>query len=528
MSALLEAHLPCPDCKSSDALTVYEDHTFCFSCQSHRWTDDNRKTERKPMGDLIMDGEIRALPARKISEATAKKFGYRLTKLNGKPCHVAPYFDRQGNLVAQKLRLPNKQFATRGDFNKVALFGEKLFQDGGKRIVVVEGELDAMAYVEATKSWPCVSVPNGAQAAKKAIANALEFLETFDEVCFMFDNDEHGEAAARNCAELISPGKATIASLPLKDASDMLVAGRIKELTSSVWNAKSVRPDGLVNGKDLWDAVSRPTVLGTPYPWPSFNKILFGIQERSLVCVTAGSGCGKSSLTSAIAYDLAVTHCQNVGYVALEESVGRTGLRFMSQFLERQLHLPQELSEADRKKAFDATLGTGRFHLYDHFGSCDSDHLLNKLKFLVHANDVKVIVIDHLSIMLSGGDFMVDGGDERKQVDYTMSKLRQFCEQSGASIILVSHLRRPQGDQGFEDGKTPTLSSLRSSQSIAQLSDSVIALSRNASAGDNVMSVSCLKNRYAGLTGHICDLNYDSTTGVFTEVDGFNQEGLDI
>ena len=28
-------HQPCEDCGSSDALTVYDDHTFCFSCQTH-------------------------------------------------------------------------------------------------------------------------------------------------------------------------------------------------------------------------------------------------------------------------------------------------------------------------------------------------------------------------------------------------------------------------------------------------------------------------------------------------------------
>jgi twinkle protein len=194
------------------------------------------------------------------------------------------------------------------------------------------------------------------------------------------------------------------------------------------------------------------------------------------------------------------------------------------------MHLPKDISQEDKQQAFDATLGTGRFILYDHFGSMDSDNLLNKLKYMVTYNKCDFIFIDHLSILLSGGDFMVNGGDERKQVDYTMSRLRSFCEETGAGIVLVSHLRRASGDKGYEDGLDPTLSSLRSSQSIAQLSDAVISMSRNASEGENLVKVKCLKNRYSGLTGTMCYLAFDPTTGLMTESegDGFDREDISI
>jgi twinkle protein len=529
---LIEAHLPCPDCNSSDALSMFDDHTYCFSCEKHRWTTDqpNVTTRSKQVADLVLDGEVNALPKRKLSEETCKFFGYKLTSVNGKPCQVAPYHDKEGKLVAQKLRFPNKEFQTRGDFNNIGLFGEHKFKANGKRIVVVEGEIDAMSYYQASK-WPVVSVPNGAQSAPKAVARSIDFLETFDEVCFMFDADDQGKKAAKVCAELITPGKAKIASLDLyKDANEYLKNNELKPLLFSVYNAKDCRPDSIINGKELWNEVNRPTVLGIPYPYPSFDRILFGLRPRELLTITAGSGCGKSTLVASIAYDLAITHNKTVGYVALEESVGRTGLRFMSMALRKQMHLPQDISQEDKQQAFDATLGTGRFILYDHFGSMDSDNLLNKLKYMVTYNKCDFIFIDHLSILLSGGDFMVNGGDERKQVDYTMSRLRSFCEETGAGIVLVSHLRRASGDKGYEDGLDPTLSSLRSSQSIAQLSDAVVSMSRNASEGENLVKVKCLKNRYSGLTGTIGYLSFDPITGLMTEAqgDGFEREDISI
>jgi twinkle protein len=525
---LVEAHKPCGDCGSSDALSVYEDHTFCFSCQKHRWVSDKPViTKEVTVSDLVPLGQYSDLPSRKIYAHTCKNFGYFVAKVNNEPCQVAPYYDKDGNLVAQKLRFAGKKFMTRGDFTGVGLFGQQLWGKGGKRLVIVEGELDALAYGEANPTWAVVSVPSGAASAKGAIERNIEFVEKFEEVVFMFDMDEPGQKAARECAEVVTPGKAFIARLPLKDAGDMVKEGRIQELVKSVYNAKPHRPDGVVNGKELWDHVNKPIVLGLPYPFAGFNRVLFGARPREVVTITAGSGVGKSTIAAQIAYNLAVVQGKTVGYVALEESVGRTGLRFMSLALGKPMHLPQEISEEDKKVAFDKTLGTGRLFLYDHFGSLDSDHLLAKLRYMVTACGCEFLFLDHLSILMSGSDFMVAGGDERKQIDYTMTKLRQFTEQTGAGLFLISHLRRSsQGDKGFEDGLEPSLSSLRGSQSIAQLSDAVIAVSRKASEGDNVLRVRCLKNRYAGLTGEVCDLNYDTKTGQLTEATEF--EGDDI
>jgi len=524
-SSVIKTHEPCEDCGSSDALTVYDDHTYCFSCQTHKWTGEQQEV-RKPMdSNLVSGGVFRALQNRRITEDTCKKFGYRLAKVGGKVCHIAPYRNKQGDVVGQKLRFEGKQFQTRGDMSDVQLFGQHLWAGKGRRVVVTEGELDTLAYAQCAKSWPVVSIPSGAQSAVKAVSRNIDFLEQFDEVCFFFDADEQGQKAARQCAEVISPGKATIVKLSdAKDAGEMLEKNKVKDLLQAVYAAIPHRPDGVINGKEIWDAVSRPTVLGTPYPFQGFNDVLFGIRPREIVTLTAGSGVGKSTIAAQIAYDLAVEQGKTVGYVALEESIGRTGLRFMSYALGRPLHLPQDIEEREREEAFSKTLGTGRFLLYDHFGSMDSDHLLNKLRYMVKGCGAEFLFLDHLSILLSGGDFMVTGGDERKQIDYTMSKLRQFTEETGVGMILISHLRRPSGDKGFEDGQIPNLSALRGSQSVAQLSDTVLAVSRNASEGENTLSVRCLKNRYSGITGDVCELSFNQDTGLLEQVTEFHSD----
>ena len=94
---------------------------------------------------------------------------------------------------------------------------------------------------------------------------------------------------------------------------------------------------------------------------------------------------------------------------------------------------------------------------------------------MAQALDCKWIFLDHLSILVSGQE----DTDERKSIDILMTKLRSLVEQTNIGLLLVSHLRRPSGDRGHEDGREVSLSHLRGSASIAHLSDSVIALERD-------------------------------------------------
>ena len=139
---------------------------------------------------------------------------------------------------------------------------------------------------------------------------------------------------------------------------------------------------------------------------------------------------------------------------------------------------------------------------------------------MAKALDCKWIILDHLSILVSGQE---DIGDERKSIDVLMTKLRSLVEETGIALLLVSHLRRPAGDRGHEDGKEVSLSHLRGSASIAHLSDSVIALERNQQAQNeteaNTTTVRILKNRYTGDTGVACHLHYNRETGRLTQVD---------
>ena len=514
-------HTNCDDCGSSDAKSVYSDgHSYCFSCNTRHSGSSSVEREATPVPREVTQplprGEAVALPKRKLSQTTTKRWQYEVGTYQGVTVQIANYKNLKGEVVSQKIRFPNKGFKVTGDHKKAPLYGQWLCRDGGKMVTVVEGELDALSLSQALGGdWGVVSLKNGASSAKKDIADNIEWLEKFETVVLMFDNDEVGQTAAIEAAALLSPNKAKIAKLPLKDASDMVQAGRVKDLINAMWGAKSYRPDGILAGNELWDVVTKEeNVESVPYPYMGLNDITKGCRKGEIVTITAGSGIGKSQLTKEFAANL-IAQGETVGYIALEESVKRTGLGLMSIFANKPLHLgTEDVTEKEMKDAFDATLGTGRVFLYDHWGSTDSDNLLAKIRYLVRGCGCSFIVLDNLSIVVSG----LDGGDERRIIDNTMTKLRSLVEEVGCGLLLVSHLKRPSGDKGHEDGAATSLAQLRGSAAIGQLSDMCIGLERNQqSENRDVTTVRVLKNRWSGETGIACQLKYDRDTGRMTE-----------
>ena len=514
----------CPNCPSSDAYAIYDDgggksHGYCFSCTTyvHDLTDFDepsvaigntiqQKTTNFPQGDYA------DLPARKLAAKTLKKFNY--TVGDGK--HYAPYYDKDGNKVAVKVRGANKEFYVVGDMKKAVLFGQQLWPGGGKRLVVTEGEADCLAYAQATNlTWECCSVPSGAAGAVKAVRQNIEFIESHAEVVFLFDMDEPGREASVSCAALLRPGLAKIAKLPLKDANDMLIAGRVEELKTAVYTAKTYRPDGIVQGDEIDLAeVIKATPKGLDVPYLELNQALRGFRKRELYLLTAGSGVGKSTFAKELGVHLAKEHGQRIGWVMLEESLNKTVQSIVA--IDNDIPAgdlmedPTRLEESEWRRSMHQIVENCAF--YDAWGSTEVDNLMQRLRYLAVGCECDFIVLDHLSMVISGLDV-----EERKTLDILMTRLRQFVEQTGVGVIAISHLRRNNNKTSFNRAGEVDLNDLRGSASLEQLSDVVLSVERNMMEDDRekaeVSQIRLLKNRPFGQTGPCGFVKYDRHTG---------------
>ena len=455
---------------------------------------------------------------RGITSATCLAYGVRQD--NSK--HFYPYYDTDGVMTAIKVRsVEDKQFSIAGDFKNAMLFGQNLFNKGGRYLTIVEGELDALAaYQMSGSKYPVVSIRNGAQAALKDCQAQYEWIDSFENVVLCFDDDEPGRKASQAVAELFG-GKVKVMKHKkgYKDACDYLMHGDGKEFVDAFWAAEGYVPDGIIQGATLWETVSQPIEKADcDYPYDALNKLTYGIRKGELVMVTAGSGLGKSQFLREIVWHILNKTEDNIGLMFLEEGVRKTARSLMSLAVNRPIHLPEvEITETELRDAFDRTLGTNRLYLFDHFGSSSLDNIINRVRYMAKGLNCGYVFLDHISIIVSGGDV----GDERKALDAIMTRLRMLVQETGISLICVSHLKRPES-KGHEDGAATSLSQLRGSGSIAQLSDIVIGLERNGQAEDmierNTTHVRVLKNRFSGYTGGGGHLLYNQHTGRMLEI----------
>jgi len=529
-SKLVKTHEPCSDCGSSDALAVYDDgHTHCFSCGMTRFNNDvvvgiTQHKQTQPRGSMkeleaLNSMESVAVVERGITKQTMHYYG---AGSDGNKYYF-PYSDKDNKVVACKTRGVNeKTFGVIGDWKDAQLFGQHLFSAGGRAITITEGEFDALAVFQMTGSkYPAVSIRNGAHSALKDCRNAYEYLNSFEKIVLCFDSDEQGQQATNQVAELFGSKVAIFKHKPdMKDACDYLSAGKSKEFIDSWYSAEKFVPDGIIAGSSLWDEVNAPVEKAeVDYPYDGINSLTYGIRKGELVTVTAGSGLGKSQFLREIVWQILNKSTDNIGLMFLEESVKKTAKSLMSLAVNKTLHLPDtETNDEELREAFDKTMGTDRLYLFDHFGSTSIDNIINRVRYMAKGLDCKYVFVDHVSIIVSAQE----SGDERKAIDEIMTKLRMLVQETGISLFVVSHLKRP-SDKGHEEGAATSLAQLRGSGSIAQLSDIVIGLERNGQHEDpterNTTHVRVLKNRFAGLTGKACRLLYNRITGRMVEME---------
>ncbi len=519
---------PCEDCGSSDALETYEDgHTHCFSCGK------STQVAGSDPSFCAVYHEIKGFQKRGITLATARKFGCGITNLwtltgsETTVAHVFPLHDMNGRLVGQKIRPPRKKDIRIVGEKIDHLWGMHLWRQGGKMVVITEGEYDAMSMSQAfDNKWPVVSLPNGGSSAAKAIALSRAWLDQYERVVLMFDEDEAGRAAVELALEVGPPGRMYVASLPRKDANEVLQELNSPALVNAAWGARFHRPESLiVGGEALLAVVNKPVPESMPTGWPDLDEKIRGIRPREIVMLTAGSGTGKSTVARALCMNYAMKQGVRCGYVPLEETAQDAALRMAAQHFGKELWLDPTLIPKEDLDAYLMELGE-KITFHDGFASLDVKPLLYTLRFMVQGLGCKIVFLDHISIVISGEGSAGDG-NERRAIDELMTSLRSLCQEVDAAFVIVSHLKRPSLGKSWEEGRVPRLTDLRGSASLEQISNTVIALSRNSASEDmeiqTRLNVHVLKNRALARLGNAGALTYDMDTGQIRPITEANE-----
>ena len=165
---IIKSRNPCPICPSSDARMIYESgSSYCFSCGTYfppkgmsmrAPVPKLPETTESPINkDYIEKLKSTALRDRGISKYVTEFFGVKVEfdeDLNIKT-HFYPYEN------GYKIRRIPKEFSWVGKAG--GLFGKEKFPGSNKKLIITEGEIDALSVAEASykryeKIFPVVAL----------------------------------------------------------------------------------------------------------------------------------------------------------------------------------------------------------------------------------------------------------------------------------------------------------------------------------------------------------------------------------
>jgi len=327
------AKLPCIACTSSDAMAVYErGDGYCYSCttffkpkilqakgisvENGRLIEGaavikpkipkkslNGTNSRKMQFDElkeIMNYPIRGFNERGILKEVCEHYGVRVSyDENGEvDAHYYPY-----EKESYKVRALPKEFRWAGSSSK-RLFGQDLFNAGGRKIIIAEGEIDALSVATASykrykKFYPIVAIPSASMI--KTIIEQRSWLRSFKEVILCFDQDDAGQEAVRKATQAIGYDKVLITKLHKKDANEVLTeqnANGSENLMTAIFDAARFIPNGIIATEDIWQALEEYSAKeSVPYPacMHGVNKKLKGMRGGEITLFISGTGCLQKS-----------------------------------------------------------------------------------------------------------------------------------------------------------------------------------------------------------------------------------------
>lgn len=519
------SHERCPDCaaegrdSAGDNLVTFESGVkYCVACADTKGFKRIEKQIMKEGKEVITDmanglilGEDPVRPIRGISPKTMKFYGYQINK--EEQCHIANHFDAAGNVVMQKLRYPDKTFNVVGNKEyKGALYGQNRFTPSDKVFIcITEGELDCLSVAEVFDcKYPVVSLPFGAGSAAKTLREHSKYLEGFKHITLVFDTDKAGKDAVHDCLDIFEPGKLRIATLPRKDANEMLQAGEKAELRQSIYGAVEYIPEPLLTGDEWLETLRGYKRTTRPWPWRAAQRAIQPMSIPGIYSIASAPGCGKTSVMADIIKS-AIQQSGKCAVISLEESSQNLLLKLTDMLTGSDLLSIEnrDLTEEEIEACREATKNVVTYN-HKKFGS-SLETIIKTLPYIVQSSGCDTVIFDNLSYSATN-----EKDDERRALDKSMIALKDSTTKYNYLLINVCHT-----NSDNEDYKTATI---RGSRGIMMYSDMVIHLGRETESENiaerNTLNFYVKKDRLKGVdTGKHFQLHFDPKKRKF--IDGY-------
>lgn len=345
-----------------------------------------------------------------------------------------------------------------------ALKGIKAIQDGEE--------------VSNCPTLPFIGLNCGTANAVDTFAHNEKFIREYEKIVLGLDNDE---ATAREKEHRIKKGKEATDDVASFLLSDNIYVARYPNERNDPNGVKDIR-DIYKKGKwmDIWNMFAKaqdkyvPDKLiglerisienlrkkkkdGVPLPcFPRLYELTRGPRTGELWTLTGPSGAGKSTFSRKIEYAI-IEYLRNMDIPRLdgwkenekiaiirleedeEESVNSLYAEELKIDPKAFVADPEQfLTDGQHLAIHQRWIAEDKVKIFDHFGSIPTDQLLQKLKQMVFLDGCRWIILDHLSMVISG----LKSDNERRDLDNIMTELAAFCKKYDVFILSISHMKR--------------------------------------------------------------------------------------
>lgn len=387
---------------------------------------------------------------RGFTEETISHFKLGYDK--GKNAIAIPHF-KGGELINIKYRfLEPKDIRYTSEPNAEQwLFNDEAIEIGLSKgaIAIAEGEMDCMSLWQAGFK-NVISPGSGANS----YGTWIEQIDKIKSVWVAYDNDEPGQAAAKELAQRIGVEKCRNVSYPtgIKDANEFIKKHTDLELREVF--AKAL-PFYKYEFSGLGDVIQR--IIDDPMDYLEVD-LLPGVKlERDQLVVLSGITNGnKSTVSLNIIKDLAKRGIPSL-FMPFERGVYSLGKRYIQIALGKTQE-EMQFTSRDAWKEHSRELAQQPVYLAvpDRF---KIDETIRRAKRIF---GVKVVIIDHLDYIIRNLS-----GNREQAISDTIQGIKRLAEELGVVMIVVTHVRKL-NDPGSNANRKPNLDDLKGSSSLKQ------------------------------------------------------------
>ena len=485
-----------------------------------RIDDASLNTSKLPKMDDVPDEYIQWMKdVRGISRETCDKAGLVASDIwmrgagDEVSCIGFPYSHKDGS-VAVKWRDMEKNFSQTGSAKELW----RIDQFDGGDLIICEGEMDALSYMEA--GVPAVSVPNGAPSkasvgvsSKKYeyLFDAREKINASDRVIIASDSDEPGSILSEEIVRRIGKAKCWVVSYPdgCKDANDVLVKHGVDELRSTLVRATPWPVSGIRDAKEFretaislyTDGMDRGVSLGVP-----LLDDIYRVNPQTLTICTGIPGSGKSSFLTWLSVSLASKTGWGSVILSAETPTEIHVLQMAAIYLGKPFNGEFKMSEAELNIALDWVQNNFTF-----LDTSDTtiNSVLDRAAISIMRTGARIVQIDPYNFLTTAED----GVEGVLQINKLLVGLKQFSEQHDCAVILCAH---PTKMYRAPDGSTPSPSGydVAGSSAFFNIADAGLTGDRE---GPGQSKIRCWKSRFPwiGSVGS-CVLDFNPLTGGFS------------